>query len=112
MLIKPKKAQSTLEYALLITVVIAVLLTMQAYIKRGMQGKMKDVTDQIGDQYSPGLTQGTYTTNMTSNSAEYYAQGHDQRLYTTSSGSQNSTTDQDIQQLSKEVWPPSFESGY
>ncbi|MBP7087754.1 MAG: hypothetical protein KBB01_00500 [Candidatus Omnitrophica bacterium] len=109
MLLKPRKAQSTLEYALLITVVIAVLLSMQAYIKRGMQGKFKDVTDQIGDQYSPGLTQGTYHLDTTSTTTETYNEGHNTRLNVVTSGNQNTTTDQDIKPLHKESFPVNFE---
>ncbi|MFH1771299.1 MAG: hypothetical protein ABH872_00610 [Candidatus Omnitrophota bacterium] len=56
MLQKMKKSQSTLEYALLIGVVVGALLTMQTYIKRSIQGRLVTVGDQIGDQYSPDLT--------------------------------------------------------
>ncbi len=56
MLIKMRKAQSTLEYALLIAVVISSLLYMQNYLKRSMQGRLQRIGDQIGDQYSPGVT--------------------------------------------------------
>ena len=51
-----KKGQSTVEYAVLIIIVIAALLTIQNYIKRGLQGRMKQATDDIGDQFSPGNT--------------------------------------------------------
>lgn len=51
-----KKAQSTLEYAVVIAVVVAALIAMQAYVKRGMQGKLKQSSDDIGEQYSPGRT--------------------------------------------------------
>lgn len=46
--------QSTLEYAILIAVVIAVLITMQVYIKRAMSGRTKDLADQqFGRQFDP-----------------------------------------------------------
>ena len=51
-----KRGQSTLEYAVLITVIIAALIAIQTYIKRGVQGRLKSATDDIGDQYSPGNT--------------------------------------------------------
>ncbi len=51
-----RKAQSTLEYAALIAVVIGVFLAMQVYLKRGMQGQMVAGSDQIADQYGYGLT--------------------------------------------------------
>ena len=56
MLTKCRKAQSTLEYALLVGVVVGVLLTMQNYLKRSMQGKLQSTADEMGEQYSPGDT--------------------------------------------------------
>lgn len=56
MLIRMRKSQSTLEYALLVGVVVASLLFMQNYLKRSMQGRLQTVSDQVGDQYSPGNT--------------------------------------------------------
>ncbi len=41
------KAQSTAEYAILIGVVIGVLIVMQTYVKRGIQGRFKDSTDDF-----------------------------------------------------------------
>ncbi len=52
------KAQSTLEYFVMIAVIVAALFAMQTYIKRGMQGKIRDSADNIGQGflYSPGAT--------------------------------------------------------
>jgi len=50
------KAQSTLEYALLIAVVVGSLLYMQNYLKRSMQGRLQRIGDQMGEQYSPYQT--------------------------------------------------------
>lgn len=50
------KGQSTLEYAVLIVVIIAALIAMQVYLKRGVQGRMRESSDQIGEQFSPGFT--------------------------------------------------------
>ena len=49
------KAQSTVEYAIIIAVVISALLAMQFWMRRGVMGKLRDSTDQIGDQFSPNL---------------------------------------------------------
>jgi hypothetical protein len=54
--INQKRGQSTLEYAVLIIVIIAALISIQAYIKRGVQGRLKSASDDIGDQFSPGNT--------------------------------------------------------
>ena len=48
-----RRAQSTLEYAIIIAVVMAGLWMMQHYLKRGYQGKLKDAADQMGEQYDP-----------------------------------------------------------
>jgi hypothetical protein len=53
---KRQKGQSTLEYAILIIIIIGALLSIQMYIKRGVQGRLKSATDDIGDQFSPGNT--------------------------------------------------------
>lgn len=54
--LKKSNGQSTLEYAILIIIVIGALLSIQMYIKRGIQGRLKSSTDEIGDQFSPGNT--------------------------------------------------------
>jgi hypothetical protein len=48
-----RKGQSSLEYALVISVVIAALVMLNEYIKKAMQGRLKESTDQIGDQFHP-----------------------------------------------------------
>ena len=53
---KRKKGQSTLEYAILIIIIIGALLSIQVYIKRGVQGRLKSAADDIGDQFSQGNT--------------------------------------------------------
>ncbi|NLE65284.1 MAG: hypothetical protein GX606_05160 [Elusimicrobia bacterium] len=53
---KFSRAQSTLEYAVLVTIVVAALLSMQIYMKRGIQGKLQSSTDDIGDQFETAET--------------------------------------------------------
>lgn len=48
-----KKAQSTLEYALLISVVVAALIAVNLYMKKGVMGKLKESSDDIGQQFDP-----------------------------------------------------------
>ena len=45
-----------MEYAILIIIIIGALLSIQVYIKRGVQGRLKSATDDIGVQFSPGNT--------------------------------------------------------
>ena len=58
--------QTTVEVAVLIAVVIAALITMQIYLKRGMQGRLRSAADSIGDPYDPRNTNAQMT--LTSNS--------------------------------------------
>lgn len=108
MLIKLKTAQSTLEYALLIGVVVGGLLTMQNYLKRSIQGKMQATADEISpDQYSPGLTKkDDYMFTNIGNIEEVSIRGHNTLTTTTiSNAHQESTTDREIKPLDKEKWP-------
>ncbi len=67
-----RKGQSTLEYAVLIVIIIAALLAMNQYIKRGLQGRLKSSTDDIGDQFSPGNTNFSRRITTASNTAEQF----------------------------------------
>ena len=58
------KGQSTLEYAILIAVVVGAFLLMQHYMGRGVQGKLRESADSIGEQYSAGKMTSTYTTEQ------------------------------------------------
>ena len=70
-----KKGQSTLEYAILIIIIIGALLSLQVYIKRGIQGRLKSATDDIGDQYSDGNTNVTKHHRVITNSTETFING-------------------------------------
>jgi uncharacterized protein (UPF0333 family) len=61
-----KQGQSTLEYALLIAAVVAGLIMMQIYLKRGIGGRLKGGADNIGEQFDPVVFSSSY--NMTSGS--------------------------------------------
>lgn len=62
MLCVKSRGQSTLEYVILIGFVVAALIAMGVYMKRGIQGRLRESTDQVGEQYSAGNTTGTYVT--------------------------------------------------
>lgn len=66
-LFKNKKGQSMLEYALLLGVVIAAILIMQVFVKRGFQGGLKDSADKMGEQFSGGNTTISQTRTMSGN---------------------------------------------
>jgi len=52
--LRKKSGQSTLEYAIVIAVIVAGLLAMQIYIRRGFQGRLREDADQMGRQFDPG----------------------------------------------------------
>ena len=70
--LKPKSGQSTMEYAVLIIIIIAALIAVLTYIKRGVQGRMKQSADDIGDQYSPGNTNVVKQTRTVSNEQQRF----------------------------------------
>lgn len=78
---KNKKAQSMLEYALVLIAICLALLAMQAYLSRGMQGKIKTIADDLGTQYNYNNTTSdinfTYSSNTTTESTTYEAEEKD-----------------------------------
>ncbi|MEW5894927.1 MAG: hypothetical protein AB1650_04105 [Candidatus Omnitrophota bacterium] len=61
------KAQTFLEYVLMITVVTAIMIAMSTMLKRGVQGMVKVVSDQVGFQVNAEQQGGTsgYLVEMT-----------------------------------------------
>ena len=78
------RAQSTAEYAILFAIVIGAFLAMQIYIKRGLQGRIKDVVDNKGAGGAVGGTSITFNSNQYE---PYY-------LQSTSNTSQNQTSNE------------------
>ena len=48
-----RRGQSIVEYAIMIVVVVIALLAVNLYMKRGIQGRLRESTDQIGRQFDP-----------------------------------------------------------
>lgn len=59
-----RKGQSTLEYAMIIAVVVAGLLLLQHYIRRGYAGRLKAASEQMGEQYDPTAYSANFTLNQ------------------------------------------------
>ncbi|MBM3246501.1 MAG: hypothetical protein FJZ13_04155 [Candidatus Omnitrophica bacterium] len=84
-----KKAQTTAEYAILFALVVGAVVAMQIYVKRGIQGRVRDVVDHTGSggevagqtleftasQYEPYYTQSTASTTQSSTSTEQMTAG-------------------------------------
>jgi hypothetical protein len=49
---RKKRAQTISEYVILITLVVASVVSMFVYVKRGTQGLIGAAADQIGSQYN------------------------------------------------------------
>jgi len=60
-----RTAQSTGEYAILIGLVIAAVVAMQVYVKRGLQGQLKDAMDTFS-------TTANFTSSPTKQYEPYY----------------------------------------
>lgn len=100
---KTKKGQSTLEYAILVIIIIGALLAIQVYIKRGVQGRLKSATDDIGDQFSPGNQKVTRTETITGKTNERFLNGVSTSTFTTP---ENTVIDSDskVINVNQEFW--------
>ncbi|MDD3374210.1 MAG: hypothetical protein PHY73_00610 [Candidatus Omnitrophica bacterium] len=74
--LRTKTAQSTLEYAVLIVIIIGALIAMRTYLNRGIQGKLKSSTDDISSgQFDPSATTYSKETNSSSTTREIVQDG-------------------------------------
>jgi len=99
---KKRKGQSTLEFAILIMIVIGALLSIQVYIKRGLSGRLRSAADDIGEQYSDGNTNFEKTVTVNSSQTETFKAGKQ----TTSLHNEvtNTISSQNIVNLEQEYW--------
>lgn len=61
-----RKGQNTLEYVLLITSVVVAFIAIQYYLNRGLQGRVREASDNIGSQFDAGATTSSVTTTRSS----------------------------------------------
>ncbi|OGX37813.1 MAG: hypothetical protein A3C36_05840 [Omnitrophica WOR_2 bacterium RIFCSPHIGHO2_02_FULL_52_10] len=64
-----KRGQTSLEYVVLLIIVIGSFVAVQNYMKRGIQGRWKSAVDDLGDQYDPrtAITDVRHTLSSTTN---------------------------------------------
>lgn len=75
-----RKAQSTAEYVIVLGLIVAAVMAMQTYVKRGFQGKIKDAVDYTDNggtsfsfktgQYEPDYLSSSFNTNRSSSDTE------------------------------------------
>ena len=97
-----RKAQSALEYTVFIVIIVAALVAMQTYFKRGMQGRLRSQAEELsgGTFYSLGATNAnsTVTRAIIENSRSY--SDADNRDITESNTAVNQTTNKTEEVLS------------
>ena len=99
-----KRAQSTLEYAIIIAVVVGALVAMQFYLKRGIQGRVRQSSDDIGEQFSPKLTVSNRTTNTSVDTHELVTGGTSPNTTTNTSQNQIRNVSENVSNLNVESW--------
>jgi hypothetical protein len=70
-----RKGQSTLEYAIVVAIIVGGLLAMQFYVKRGWEGKLKAAADNMGEQFEPAKYTATLTSTSNSDAHQTEAAG-------------------------------------
>ena len=100
---KRLKGQSTVEYAILIIIIIGALLSIQVYIKRGVQGRLKSATDDIGDQFSVGNTNVLKEMTTSSVSIDTFLNGVTSSVLTVNEITVD-TLDSNIMNIEQEFW--------
>ncbi len=64
------RAQSLSEYSICLAVILVTLITINIYVKRGLQGRYKDLVDKTTttalaqNQYEPDYKESNYTNTM------------------------------------------------
>jgi uncharacterized protein (UPF0333 family) len=98
-----KKGQSTLEYAILIGIIAAALVTTQVIVKRHYQGKLRESAESMGQQFSPGYTTSDYTTSSYTVSKESTLKGTSATEITEQTSDKNGW--EKVADNNSEYWP-------
>ena len=70
MMKRATQGQSTVEYVVVVAVVIAALLATTVYMKRGKMGDLGRATDQVGQQFNPHQYSGAFRDKFVSKRLE------------------------------------------
>lgn len=104
-----KKAQSTAEYVIVLGIIVAAVMAMQTYIKRGFQGRMKQAVDFVDNggqsgnnvvtftdlQYEPYYLTSDFSSQRTSNESETMTAG--------GGGALGRTTNEDSSRIGNQI---------
>ena len=93
-----RKGQTTVEYAVLAVVVIAALLAMAIFMKRGVMGKARESTNQVGEQFTPLNTTNDYTRTFTGSRNEFTGTDGHVQSNITANEVQNKTGNENVDQ--------------
>ena len=99
-----KRGQSTLEYGVVIAVIVAGLIAMQTYVKRGFQGRLRQASDDLGEQFSPGITTATRSSSVELVSEETVTGGDKPTTTSAINQSQTSNVVENVAEMDKEYW--------
>jgi len=102
--LKKRKAQSTMEYAILIIIIIGALLSIQVYIKRGVQGRLRSAADDIGEQFSVGNTNTAVRTLSFSHTNDTYTSGVTRSALVVEDETSNTTVSTNLLIMNQESW--------
>ena len=64
-----RKAQSTIEYQVLLAIIVAAMVIMANYMNRGFSGRWRAAVDDLGDQYDPRYANSSVRYILLSNTA-------------------------------------------
>ena len=80
-----KRGQAVLEYTVIFIIILGVMIGMKNYMKRGVQGRWKSASDDMGEQYDP---------QFINSNIMYSAQSNSQSIVTVQNGTYEGTPGQ------------------
>ncbi|MBU1113370.1 MAG: hypothetical protein KKH93_05805 [Candidatus Omnitrophica bacterium] len=100
-----KKAQAMVEYGFLISLLIVAFLAIQAYLTRGIQGKLQEASDQTADQYGHGVTDSVEQVHARTSVVEITVPGWGSpKTFINTHGSISTTSHRGVASL-EQTWP-------
>lgn len=70
-----------MEYAVIVACVVGALVAMSVYVKRAMQGRLRQSADELGEQYAPKNTTGISNIAVDSRSTTVTSNVNEKTMY-------------------------------